>query len=102
MWNSGLRIIWFRLYRDNGRGFHLHFPISLNVLMELIDSLLDIMTLICALTPKTSKAGSRISVRATRELILMLMALLSSITDEGPYDLVDVAAGNVKVSIKIR
>jgi len=32
----------------------------------------------------------------------MLMALLSTITDDGPYDLVDVAAENVKVSIKIR
>jgi len=102
MWNSGLRIIWFRLNTENGRSFHLHFPIFLNVLLELTDSILDIMTLICAFTPKTSKAGTRISLRAVRELVLMLMALLSTITDDGPYDLVDVAAENVKVSIKIR
>lgn len=102
MWNSGLRVVWFRLNKENGRSLHLHFPISLNVLMELTDCILDIMTLICAFTPKTSKAGSRISMRAVRELVLMLMALLSSITDDGPYDLVDVTAEDVRVSIKIR
>lgn len=102
MSNSGLRIIWFRLHTENGKRFRLLFPISLNVFRELVDSILDLISLICIFTPKTPKSGSRLSIRAVRELLLMLMYLLGSITEDGPYDLVNVAADNVKVSIKIR
>ncbi len=102
MSSSGFRVIWLRLCLENGRSFHLHFPISLNVLLELLDSLLDIITVACIFVPKANNSRSRISIYSIKELTLMLMNLLGSITKDGPYDLVDVSANNVQVSIKIR
>lgn len=87
---------------ENGKRFRLFFPISLNVFMELLDSTLDLMTLICIFAPKPPNSGSRISVHTVNEIIQMLIDLLGSITQDGPYDLLDVVANNVKVSIKIR
>jgi len=102
MSNSGLKILWFRLRTDNGKKFRLFFPISLNVFRELLDSFVDLTSLACVFTPKTPKKGSHMSVRAVRELLLMLIMLLGTITEDGPYDLINVDADNVKVSIKIR
>ncbi len=102
MSNSGLRIIWFRMYKENGRSFRLLLPISLNVFRDLLDSILDLMSLICIFAPKTPHSGSRISIHTLKELIQMLMNFFGSINDDGPYDLVDIAADKVKVSIKIR
>ena len=102
MSNSGLRIILLRVQTDNGKKFRLFFPISLNVFRELIDSVVDLTSLACVFSPKSPKQGSHMSVRAVRELLLMLIMLLGTITEGGPYDLVNVDADNVKVSIKIR
>jgi hypothetical protein len=43
-----------------------------------------------------------ISLYTINELVLLLTNLLASITDYGPYDLVNVSCENVNVSIKIR
>ena len=102
MSNRGLRIIWFRLHTEKGRGFRLLLPISLGVFRELLDSILDLMTFICIFAPKTNRHDSHMSIRTVRELIWMLMDIFGSISEDGPYDLVDVSADNVKVSMKIR
>ena len=102
MSSRGFRVIWLRLRQENGKRFHLHFPIYLNVFIELLDSFADIMAVACVFVPKRFDSRSEISVRTMRELTLMLIALLGSITDDGPYDLVDVKADNVYVSIKVR
>lgn len=87
---------------DNGKKFRLFFPISLNVFRELLDCLEDLTSLACVFTPKTPKQVSHISVRGVRELIRMLITLLGTINEDGPYDLVNVDADNVRVSIKIK
>ena len=87
---------------ENKKRFHLAFPISLNVFLELLDSVLDLMTLICLFAPKSLSSSSHMSVHSAKELMMMVLDLLSAITDDGPYDLVDIASNNVKVSIKIR
>lgn len=102
MSNKGLRIVWFNLRTEKCKHFHLAFPISFNVFRELLDSMLDLMTLMCVFAPKAPSSGSHMSVHAVKKLVRMLLELFGSITDDGPYDLVDVAADNVKVSIKIR
>lgn len=95
-------MIWFRLHKEKGRSIRLCLPISLHVLLELLDSLLDVITLICMFAPKKPRFYSGMSVHTAKELTEMLMALLGSITEDGPYDLVDVAADHAKVSIHIR
>ena len=102
MSSSGLRIVWFKLNTENGKKFRLFFPISLNVFRELLDSFIDLITVICLFAPKSFAPGASIPVHAVKDTANMLMQLLGSITDDGPYDLVDVSADNVRVSIKIR
>lgn len=102
MSNKCLRIIWFKLSAENGKGFHLRFPISLSVFLELLDSIDDLLTVIGYFAPKSPISGSRLSVHSIKELTRMLIALFGSLTENGPYELIDVTADNVKVSVKIR
>ncbi|NCB73492.1 MAG: hypothetical protein EOM51_01935 [Clostridia bacterium] len=102
MSNSGLRLMLVKVSADNGKKFRLFFPISLNVFRELLDSFVDLTSLVCVFTPKTPKKSSHLSVRAVRELLRSLIILLGTINDDGPYDLINVDADNVTVKIKIR
>lgn len=102
MSNRGIRIVFFKLHIENGKKFRFFFPISLNVFRELLDSFIDLITVISLFTPKKLAPGERIPVREVKEIAKMIMQLLGSITDDGPYDLVDVSADKVKVSIKVR
>ena len=102
MSNKGLRVIWFRLNTGKNKGFHLSYPISMNVFQELLDSFLDLIAFACFFVTKNSKSSSHMSIHDVKELVQMLMALFGSITEDGPYDLVNVATDDVKVSIKIR
>lgn len=102
MSSKGSGVVWLKLRKGSGRGFHLRFPIAMYVFRELLDSVLDIVALACVFVPKRKNSPSGMSVHAIRELLLMLTALLGSITEDGPYDLVDVTADNVEVQIKIR
>lgn len=95
-------MIWLKLDTKTGRGIHLHLPVSRNVLLELLDSILDLMTVCCFLAPKSPRTASHFSVCSVKESIGLLLPLLNSFSGEEPYDLVDVDTGNVKLSIKIR
>ena len=102
MSSRGLRIIWLRVHTDNGKKFKLNFPVSLNVFRELLDSFQDLITVICLFVPKSFTPKHSISVHAVKDIATMVIELLGSITDDGPYDLVNVEAEGVKVFIKIR
>jgi len=102
MSNRGLRIIWLKVHTENGKRFRLSFPVSLNVFRELLDSFQDLIIVICLFVPKSFVPRNSISVHAVKEITAMLIELLGSITDDGPYDLVNVEADGVKVYIKIR
>lgn len=95
-------MIWFKLHTQNGRNIRLSVPISLFVLRDLLDSMLDSMTLVCLFAPKAPRSGSRFSPHAVKEILRTAVAMLGSVTQDGPYDLVDVAADNVSVCVKIR
>ena len=87
---------------ENGKHIRLCFPISLDVFRELLDSILDVVRLGCAFVPKKPESGAQTSIHTAKELIQMVITLLGAITDDGPYELVDVSAHNAKVQIKIR
>jgi hypothetical protein len=87
---------------ENGRHVHLCLPISCSVFRELLDSVHDLMTVICVFAPKTPHSSSRFSVHTAKGLIGLVMELFGAITENGPYDLVNADTGNVQVSITIR
>ncbi len=102
MSNRGFRIIWLKVHTENGKKFRLSFPISLNVFRELFDSFLELIAFISLFVPKSFVPKNSIPIHAVKEIVVMVIELLGSITDDGPYDLVNVDAGGVEVHIKIR
>ncbi len=86
-----MRIIWFRLRTENNKRICL--PISCNVFRELLDSIHDVLTFLCIFAPK-----SHIAPKAFTRLF---MEFFGSISEDGPYDLIDVTADKVQFSIKV-
>lgn len=104
MWNKKFRLVWFKLQRDENPHFYLSFPISLYVFQELLDSILDLLEFVSIFVPNRPNLNSSASVYvyATKELIQMTMGLFDSLIEGEPYDLVDVTADKIKISIRIR
>ncbi len=98
------RLLWLNLQIE-GRSFtRIPVPISLYVFQELLDCFLDVLTAACFFVPKVpdSSSSSRITIYSMKELVIIVMKLLDSLTEGESYDLVDVTTDNVKVLIKIR
>jgi hypothetical protein len=88
---------------ESNKHFYFTFPIPLYIFQEVLDSIIDFLSFACLFAPKrTSPNSSSVSIYAVKDLILMSTKLLDSLTEGEPYDLVDVTADKVKVSIKIR
>jgi len=104
MWNKKFRLVWFKLQRDENPHFYLSFPISLYVFQELLDSILDLLEFACLFVPNRPNRNSSasVSVYAIKELVQMTMGLFDSLIEGEPYDLVDVTADKIKISIRIR
>lgn len=104
MSNKSFRLLWLKLQMENNKHFYLNFPIPLYVFQELLDCILDLLTLACLVVPRTppSSSYSSFTVYTIKDIVLITMKLFDSLTEGEPYDLVDVTADNVKVSIKIR
>ena len=101
---KGFRCLWLRLQLESHRYIAIPIPLPLSVFQELLDCLLDLLTLACYFAPKPSslKASSHITVYSMKALVIMVIKLLDSLTEGEPYDLVDVTTDKVKVLIKIR
>jgi hypothetical protein len=103
MWNRGFRILWLKVNVNEKRHIHFSFPLSLFVFQELLDGFLDLLTFLCFFVPrKPDKAYSKIGIHQVREITFTILKLIDSLTAGEPYELVDVSADNVKVSVKIR
>ncbi len=104
MSNKSFRLLWLKLQREDNRHFYFTFPIPFYVFQELLDCFLDLLTLACLFVPNNpnSNLSSSFTVYTVKELVQITMKLLDSITEGEPYDLVDVTADKVRVSIKIR
>lgn len=103
MWNRKHRILWLRLQTADNKFFRFSFPIPLYVFWELLDSTLDLSAFVCLFVPDTAHLNTPIpSIYVIKELLQMVMDLLDSLTDDEPYDFIDVTADKIKVSLKIR
>lgn len=116
---KSFRLLWIRLETSNKRSISFSLPISLYVFQELLDCILDLLSVACFFVPKVStskvpdskvpvskvpntNSSSRITIYSIKELVIIFMKLLESLTEDEPYELVDVTTDEVKVLIKIR
>lgn len=101
---KGFRLLWIKLQIENRRFISIPFPIPLYIFRELLDCFLDLLTVACFFVPKVPDpdSSSRITVYSVKVLVIIVMKLLDSLTEDEPYDLVDVTTDKVKVLIKIR
>lgn len=103
MWNKGFRILWVKLQIDKGKHFGLPFPVPIYIFHELLDCTLDLFTVLVFFIPRLRLSSySSFSAYTIKALIELTIKLLDSITEDEPYDLVDVTADKVRVFIKIR
>lgn len=104
MWIKSFHFLLVKLQIGGGTHLYIHLPVSLYVFQELLDCALDIMELACLFVPYKTypHSSSTVSAHTVKELIQVTSKLFNSFTDCEPYDLVEVEANNVKVSIKIR
>ncbi len=105
MLNRSFHLIWIKLRIQNKIHFNLPFPIPLYIFQELLDCILDLLIFTCLFIPKPAKpqpySSFSYTVYTVKELVQMIIKLFDSLTESAPYDFVDVAAENVRVSIKI-
>jgi hypothetical protein len=101
---KSLRFLWIKLQTPNKGFISIPFPIPLYIFQELLDCFLDLLTVACFFTPKVPdpNSSSRITIYSVKTLVIMVMKLLDSLTEDEPYELVDVTTDKVKVLIKIR
>lgn len=97
-------LLWIKLRIENRRFISIPFPIPLYIFQELLDCFLDLLTVVCFFVPKVSapNSSSRITSYSVKDLVILVMKLLDSLTGDEPYDLVDVTTDKVQVLIKIR
>lgn len=101
---KGFRLLGIKVETSNKKFISIPFPIPLYIFGELLDCVLDLLTVTCFFVPKVpdQNSSSRITIYSVKALVIMVMKLLDSLNADEPYDLVDVTTDKVKVLIKIR
>jgi hypothetical protein len=102
---NGFRVAMVKVQVHEKHNINLTFPVPFSILQELLDSALDILELTCFITKGNgnwSKSAQLATMHNAKDLVMMSMKLLDSLAGNEPYDLIDVAADNVRVSIRIR
>jgi hypothetical protein len=104
MLTNKFHFVWFKLRLEGNHHFHISFPIPLYIFQELLDSILDLLEFAYFFAPKKSSAmtSSPVSISSVRALVEMMMRLIDSLSEDEPFDFVDVTADKVKLSLKIR
>lgn len=100
---KGFRCLWIKLQIENKRFLSIPVPVPLYIFQELLDCTLDLLTIAGLFVPKTpNQNSSQITLFTVKELVILVMKMLDSITEGETYDLVDVTTEEVKILIKIR
>jgi hypothetical protein len=104
MLTKKFHFIWLKLRVEGNHHFHISFPIPLYIFQELLDCILDLLEFAYFFAPKKTSGltSSSISIYSIKALVEMIMCLLDSLTEDEPFDFVDVTADKVKLSLKIR
>lgn len=103
MWNKVFPLLWIKLQMEE-KHFSLSLPISLHILQELLDCLLDLLEFLCLFSPKKNRINppSSPGIHAAKELLQAAIHTLNSLTDHEPYDFVNITTDKIKLLLKIR
>lgn len=101
MLTNRIRILWVKVHIRGGKNFYINLPISLYAFKELLDCIMDLVDVACFLTPAKQLAASSLSIGTISSLMKSFIKLADLLVGGESYDLLDVEADNVKVSIKI-
>jgi hypothetical protein len=102
MLNNRSHFLLFKLHREEDKRLRLSLPIPLYIFQELFDSIADLLELACLFVPRRPALSSSFALSDIKALMQMTMTLFDSLSEGDPYDLVDVTANKIKVSVKIR
>ena len=101
---KGFHLLWIKLRFKNKRFQSISLPISLYFFQELLDCILDLLTLACFFAPKApdQNSSSQSTLYSAKELVIILMNLMDSFSINEPYDLLDITTDEVKILINFR
>jgi hypothetical protein len=102
MWNNKFHLMWIKLEFGQNRISRLPVPVPLYIMEEIFDCIQDILTVACLLAPDGKIKNTPYSVHNLKDMVQMAIRLSVSLTGEEPYELVDITAQHVRVSIQIR
>jgi len=100
MLTKSFHVLWFKMERED-KHLNLSFPIPIYIFDELLDCISDLLEFACFFAPQQNTYSS-FSVQGAKALTLGIMNLFDSLTEDEPYNLVDVKANKIKVSIIVR
>lgn len=102
MLNKRFHVLWFKMQRED-KHLNLSFPIPIYIFEELLDCISDLLGFACFFTPaRQQNTYSSFSVQGVKALTLGIINLFDSLTEDESYNLVDVKANKIKVSIIVR
>ena len=101
MWTKRVPIIWCKVELQKSRNIRFSLPLSLTVLIELLDCAHDLLSLLYILTPKSASIYAQLSPHQIEELMSALKRLLRSMAEDGPYELLTLSADQLSLSIKV-
>lgn len=102
MWNNKFHLMWIKLEFGQNRISRLPVPVPLYIMEEIFDCIQDILSVACLLVPDGKIKNTPYSVHNLKDMVQMAIRLSGSLTGEEPYELVDITAQHVRVSIQIR
>ena len=94
--------MWIKLEFRQNRISRLPVPVPLYVMEEIFDSIQDLLAAICFFVPDGQIKNTPYSIHSLKAMVQMAIRLSGSLTGEEPYELVDITAQHVRVSIQIR
>lgn len=102
MWINKFRFLWISIKINGSKKFRLFLPISIYTFWELLDCVSDLMTFASLFVPRAIRTNKHIPFHLIEELTSSLTDLLCSITEDGPYKLLEVSHESINISIQIR
>lgn len=94
--------MWIKLEFGQNKITRLPIPVPLYILDEIFDCVQDLLTIVCLFLPGRQVKNTPYTIRNLKDMVQIAIRLSGSLTGEEPYNLVDVTAEHVKVSIQIR
>ena len=94
--------MWIKLEFGQNRISKLPVPVPLYIMEEIFDCIQDILTVACLFTTDGKIKNTPYSIHNLKDMVQMAIKLFGSLTGEEPYELVDITAEHVRVSIQIR